>query len=215
MRSDPPPPPAAPLTPFAASPPNHCWPLSESSRETAVGGSVAPSEVLEKEASLSASSPAGGQRGEAHRSVEPASMRVDGRTVSPPHRQSITFSMISVEAGNAILRKLAQAFEAAVHPRWEELKARANQSLKDGDYDAAAAVTQQLEIDKRRHTELQMLDAPYMTIRQAMGLPKTRGPETATFLTSFVVDLKQADFISDAISKHRVDGATVAPPEYS
>ena len=88
MRSDPPPPPAAPLTPFAASPPNHCWPLSESSRETAVGGSVAPSEVLEKEASLSASSPAGGQRGEAHRSVEPASMRVDGRTVSPPHRQS-------------------------------------------------------------------------------------------------------------------------------
>ncbi len=85
----------------------------------------------------------------------------------------------------------------------------------DGDYDVAAGVTQQLEIDKRRHTELQMLDAPYMTIRQAMGLPKTRGPETAAFLTSFVEDLKQAGFISDAISKHRVDGATVAPPEYS
>ncbi len=54
-----------------------------------------------------------------------------------------------------------------------------------------------------------------MTIRQAMGLPKTRGPEAAAFLTSFVEDLKQAGFISDAIGKHRIDGATVTPPESS
>ena len=85
----------------------------------------------------------------------------------------------------------------------------------DGNYDVAAGVTQQLEIDKRCHTELQILDAPFMTIGQAMGLPKTRGPEATAFLTSFVEDLKQAGFISEAISKHRIDGATVAPPEYS
>ena len=32
---------------------------------------------------------------------------------------------------------VAQAHEATVHPRWEELKARADQALKDGDLDGA------------------------------------------------------------------------------
>ena len=87
--------------------------------------------------------------------------------------------------------------------------------LFDGHYDVAAGVTQQLEIDKRRHTKLQILEPSFMIIRQAMGLPKTRGPEATAFLTSFVEDLKQAGFISDSINRHRIDGATVAPPEYS
>lgn len=81
----------------------------------------------------------------------------------------------------------------------------------DGHSDFAVGVTQQLEIDKRRHTELQILDAPFMTIRQAMGRPKTSDPEAAAFLTSFVEDLKQAGFVSDAISRHRIGGATVTP----
>ena len=59
------------------------------------------------------------------------------------------------------------------------------------------------------------LDAPLMAIRQAMGLPKTRGPEATTFFTSLIEDLKPANFISNAISEHRIEGATVAPPEYS
>lgn len=85
----------------------------------------------------------------------------------------------------------------------------------DGNYDVAAGVTQQLELDKRRHPELQILDEPFMTIRQAMGLPKTRGPEAASFLARFVEEAKQSGFVSDAISRHQVGGAAVAPPEHS
>jgi polar amino acid transport system substrate-binding protein len=85
----------------------------------------------------------------------------------------------------------------------------------DGNYDVAAGVTQQLEIDKRRHPELHILDQPFMTIRQAMGLPKTRGLEAGSFLANFVEELKRSGFVSDAISKHRIEGATVAPPEHS
>ena len=85
----------------------------------------------------------------------------------------------------------------------------------DGNYDVAAGVTQQLEIDKRRHPELHILDQPFMTIRQAMGLPKTRGLEASSFLANFVEELKRSGFVSDAISKHRIEGATVAPPEHS
>jgi polar amino acid transport system substrate-binding protein len=85
----------------------------------------------------------------------------------------------------------------------------------DGNYDVAAGVTQQLELDKRRHPDLHILDQPFMTIRQAMGLPKTRGSEAASFLASFVEELKQTGFVSDAISRHRVEGAAVAPLEHS
>ena len=84
----------------------------------------------------------------------------------------------------------------------------------DGNYDVAAGVTQQLELDKRRHPELQILDEPFMTIRQAMGLPKTRGPEAASFLARFVEEAKQSGFVSDAISRHQVEGAAIAPPEH-
>ena len=80
-------------------------------------------------------------------------------------------------------------------------------------YDVAAGVTQQLELDKRRYPELHILDQPFMTIRQAMGLPKTRGPEAAAFLASFVEELKWTGFVSDAIIRHQVEGATVAPLE--
>ncbi len=81
----------------------------------------------------------------------------------------------------------------------------------DGNYDVAAGVTQQLELDKRRHPQLHVLDQLFMTIRQAVGLPKTRGPEAASFLTSFVEELKREGFVSDAIMRHQVEGATVAP----
>ena len=80
-------------------------------------------------------------------------------------------------------------------------------------YDVAAGVTQQLELDKRRYPELHILDQPFMTIRQAMGLPKTRGPEAASFLTSFVEELKWKGFVSDAIIRHQIKGAAVAPLE--
>jgi len=83
----------------------------------------------------------------------------------------------------------------------------------DGNYDVAAGVTQQLELDKRRHPDLCILDQPFMTIRQAMGLPKARGPEAALFLVGFVEELKQIGFVSDAINRHRVEGAAVAPPD--
>lgn len=87
--------------------------------------------------------------------------------------------------------------------------------FSNGNYDVAAGVTQQLELDKRRHSDLHILDQPFMTIRQAMGLPKTRGSEAASFLASFVEELKRSGFVSDAISRHRVEGAAVAPLEHS
>ena len=54
---------------------------------------------------------------------------------------------------------VAQAHEATVHPRWEELKARADQALKDGDLDGAIeGFTSVLSIAEATHAVAALFD---------------------------------------------------------
>jgi polar amino acid transport system substrate-binding protein len=77
----------------------------------------------------------------------------------------------------------------------------------------AAGVKQQLEADARRLPGLRLLDGRFMLIRQAMGTPKGRGPDAAAALHAFVEEMKSNGFISEALVRHGVDGASVAPAE--
>jgi len=79
--------------------------------------------------------------------------------------------------------------------------------------DVAAGVKQQLEADARRLPGLRLLDGRFMLIRQAMGTPKGRGPGAAAALHAFVEEMKSNGFISEALVRHGVDGASVAPAE--
>jgi polar amino acid transport system substrate-binding protein len=79
--------------------------------------------------------------------------------------------------------------------------------------DVAAGVRQQLEADARRIPDLRLLDGHFMLIRQAMGAPKPRGPRAAAILNAFVEEMKANGFIAEALARHQVDGATVAPPQ--
>lgn len=50
-----------------------------------------------------------------------------------------------------------------------------------------------------------------MVIQQAMGLPGDR-PETAVlYLRDFVEDMKARGFVAEALKRHGVQGASVAP----
>ncbi len=51
-----------------------------------------------------------------------------------------------------------------------------------------------------------------MTIRQAVGVPKSRGADVASYLASFVEEMKASGFVAAALARHGVDGAAVAPP---
>ncbi len=51
-----------------------------------------------------------------------------------------------------------------------------------------------------------MLEQRSKTIRHAMELVKTFGPEATTFLASFVEETKQRSFFSGAIKRYRVEG---------
>jgi len=77
--------------------------------------------------------------------------------------------------------------------------------------DVAAGVKQQLEADARRLGGLRLLGERFMVIRQAMGLPKSRGPEAAAFLAGFVEEMKVGGFVAAALERHGIEGASVAP----
>jgi polar amino acid transport system substrate-binding protein len=77
--------------------------------------------------------------------------------------------------------------------------------------DVAAGVRQQLEADARRLPELRLLDGRFMVIRQAMGSPKGRGEGVAAALHAFVEEMKANGFVAEAMLRHGVAGASVAP----
>jgi polar amino acid transport system substrate-binding protein len=78
--------------------------------------------------------------------------------------------------------------------------------------DVAAGVRQQLESDARRIGGLRLLPGRFMVIQQAMGLPKRRGAEAAAVLGAFVEEMKASGFVAEALARHGIAGATVAPP---
>ncbi|MWL89676.1 ABC transporter substrate-binding protein [Cupriavidus sp. SW-Y-13] len=81
----------------------------------------------------------------------------------------------------------------------------------EGDYDVAAGVKQQLEADIVGMAGMRLLGERFMVIRQAMGVPKSRGVKAAAFLASFVEDMKASGRVSKALRDHGIRGATVAP----
>jgi polar amino acid transport system substrate-binding protein len=81
----------------------------------------------------------------------------------------------------------------------------------EGNYEVAAGVKQQLEANIRRIEGLRLLPGRFMVIQQAMGLPKSYGKEAALVLTQYVERMKATGFVADAMLKHQIQGASVAP----
>lgn len=77
--------------------------------------------------------------------------------------------------------------------------------------EVAAGVKQQLEADQGRFAGHRILPGRFMVIQQAMGTPKSRGFEAAAYLTQFVEDMKASGFVTDALQRHGIQGASVAP----
>lgn len=82
-----------------------------------------------------------------------------------------------------------------------------------GQADVAAGVKQQLLADSQGHPQLKLLDGRFMVIRQAMGVSKTRGEAASQFLRAFVEEAKQSGFVAEALKRHGIQGADVAPLE--
>jgi polar amino acid transport system substrate-binding protein len=76
--------------------------------------------------------------------------------------------------------------------------------------DVAAGVKQQLEMDAKRVPGLRLLPGRFMVINQAMGMRLGR-EAGAKYLTAFVEDMKASGFVAQALRRHAIQGAVVAP----
>jgi polar amino acid transport system substrate-binding protein len=66
-------------------------------------------------------------------------------------------------------------------------------------------------MDARRIGGLRLLPGRFMVIRQAMGCPRSRGEEAAAALSAFVEEMKASGFVAQALQRHGIEGASVAP----
>jgi polar amino acid transport system substrate-binding protein len=85
------------------------------------------------------------------------------------------------------------------------------QHFLDSGAEVAAGVKQQLEADAQRIGGVRLLPGRFMVIRQAMGCPRSRGDEAAAALSAFVEEMKASGFVAQALARHGVQGASVAP----
>ncbi|WP_343654299.1 ABC transporter substrate-binding protein [Paraburkholderia caribensis] len=85
------------------------------------------------------------------------------------------------------------------------------QTFLEQGLEVAAGVKQQLEADARQAPGLRLLDERFMVIRQAMGVPKSRGAAAACALHAFVEEAKASGFVAEALARHSIAGASVAP----
>jgi polar amino acid transport system substrate-binding protein len=76
----------------------------------------------------------------------------------------------------------------------------------------AAGIKQPMTEFVDSHPGFRLLEHRFMEIQQAIGTPRTRGPETVQFLRAFVEELKATGFVADALRRANQPDATVAPP---
>jgi len=77
--------------------------------------------------------------------------------------------------------------------------------------DAAAGVKQQLQADAARVGAVRLLPGRFMVIEQAMGIPAGRGETAQALLAAFVELAKASGFVEEALVRHGIQGAVVAP----
>jgi polar amino acid transport system substrate-binding protein len=85
-------------------------------------------------------------------------------------------------------------------------------ALRAGDVDVAAGIRQVLDDEAQRDLGVRVLPGHFMLIQQAMGMPAGRGAEAQAMLAAFVEQMKASGIVAEALIRHRIEGAVVAPP---
>ncbi|MBJ2156273.1 ABC transporter substrate-binding protein [Variovorax sp. IB41] len=116
---------------------------------------------------------------------------------------------VVVGKGSAYDLFLTRELKAATLVRAPTSPEVTNQFLAQ-NLDVAAGVKQQLEADAKRVGGVRLLPGRFMVIEQAMGVPKGRLAAQA-WLSGFIEEMKASGFVADALKRHGIEGAAVAP----
>ncbi len=79
-----------------------------------------------------------------------------------------------------------------------------------GDYEVAAGVKQQLEMDAKKASGVRILPGRFMVINQAMASQKGKAAG-AKYVREFIEEMKASGFVAKALERHGIEGAGVAP----
>jgi len=118
---------------------------------------------------------------------------------------------MSVKSGSAYDLYLTRVLTAAELVRFDDV-ASSLAALRGGEVEVAAGIRQLMQAESERTPELRVLPGRFMVIEQAIGTPSSRGPDAQRELADFVEELKATGFVADALTRHNVTGASVAPP---
>ena len=127
------------------------------------------------------------------------------RRIEDVDREGVRIAVTAKSAYDLFLSrdlKRAQLVRAATTP--ESLDLMVAQKL-----DAVAAVRTAL-VEPARKLGGQVMRGHFMTIPQAAGIPRGR-PAAARFVRQFIEEMKASGFVADALKRHGIEGAAVAP----
>jgi polar amino acid transport system substrate-binding protein len=116
---------------------------------------------------------------------------------------------VAVGLGNAYDLFLTRELKAATLVRAPTSPAVTDLFMAQ-NLEVAAGVKQQLEADARRVDGVRLLPGRFMVIEQAIGVPKGR-PALRAWLIGFIEEMKASGFVADALQRHGIQGALVAP----
>jgi polar amino acid transport system substrate-binding protein len=117
---------------------------------------------------------------------------------------------VVVGKGSAYDLYLSRELKNATIERAPSSPAVVSHFLEHGG-DVAAGVKQQLEAEAQKAGGMRLLPGHFMVIQQAMGCPRSRGDAAARFLADYVEEMKASGFVAQALQRHGVTGAAVAP----
>ena len=81
--------------------------------------------------------------------------------------------------------------------------------VADPTIDAGAGVRQQLAADVKRVPGVRILPGAFMTINQAMAMPRGRSAAAAQLLEQFIAEQRRSGFVRQALQRHGMEGVTV------
>ncbi|ABM33404.1 ABC transporter substrate-binding protein [Paracidovorax citrulli] len=142
--------------------------------------------------------------------IEGAYLVRDGSPITDNAQVDQAGTTVAVGQGSAYDLFLTRELKAARIVRAANSQAVVETFLAQS-LDVAAGVRQQLEADMRRHAGLRLLPGRFMVIQQAMGLPGDRPEAAVQCLRDFVEAMKVRGFVAEALERHGVQGASVAP----
>lgn len=142
--------------------------------------------------------------------IEGAYLVRDGSPLADNTEVDRPGTTVMVGQGSAYDLFLTRELKAATLRRAPSSPAVVEAFLAEGA-DVAAGVKPQLQAEAARLGGLRLLPGRFMVIEQAMGLPAARGDAAQQALHDFVERMKAGGFVAQALQRHGVQGAAVAP----